>query len=147
MRQLGERHLSRGRLLWPIWLGLLLGVSFIATPAKFLAPSLDLPIALDVGRHTFRVFAVVESALLTGGVAMIALKMIPRRDLMGLVMVAALMAAQYLWLLPALDLRVAAVIAGQHPPPSWRHPAYLLFEVAKAAILFWMAARRDRASN
>jgi hypothetical protein len=39
-----------------LWLGLLLGVSFLATPAKFLAPSLALPVALDVGRHTFAVF-------------------------------------------------------------------------------------------
>ena len=36
-----------------LWLGLLLGVAFLATPAKFLAPGL-LPVALDVGR-TFAV--------------------------------------------------------------------------------------------
>lgn len=43
-----------------LWLGLLLGVSFLATPAKFLAPSLTLPVALDVGRHTFFIFNKVE---------------------------------------------------------------------------------------
>lgn len=39
-----------------LWLGPLLGVSFLATPTKLLAPSLILPVALDVGRHTFSVF-------------------------------------------------------------------------------------------
>src|SRR5690606_22365267 len=36
-----------------VWIGALLGVSFLATPVKFLAPSLTLPVALDVGRQTF----------------------------------------------------------------------------------------------
>lgn len=36
-----------------LWTGLLLGVSFLATPVKFMAPSLTLPVALDVGRQTF----------------------------------------------------------------------------------------------
>lgn len=35
-----------------IWAGLLIGVSFVAKPAKFLAPSLALAQALDVGRWT-----------------------------------------------------------------------------------------------
>jgi hypothetical protein len=48
------------------WLGLLAGVSFLATPVKFMAPSLSLPVALDVGRQTFSVFNPLE--LLLGGV-------------------------------------------------------------------------------
>ena len=43
-----------------IWAGLLLGVSFIATPAKFLAPSLPMAQALDVGRWTFHVLGLIE---------------------------------------------------------------------------------------
>ncbi|WP_442580164.1 hypothetical protein ACSBOB_32705 [Mesorhizobium sp. ASY16-5R] len=42
------------------WLGLLLGVSFLATPVKFRALSLDRPIALDVRRVNFAVFSKVE---------------------------------------------------------------------------------------
>ena len=40
-----------------VWI--LLGVSFIATPAKFLAPSLSMAQALDVGRWTFHVLSLV----------------------------------------------------------------------------------------
>ena len=46
-----------------LWIGLLLGVSFLATPVKFQAPSLTLPVALDVGRQTFAVFNGVELGL------------------------------------------------------------------------------------
>src|SRR5690606_35153067 len=40
-----------------LWLGLLLGVSFLATPVKFAAPTLTLAVALDVGRVTFGLFS------------------------------------------------------------------------------------------
>jgi hypothetical protein len=46
-----------------LWAGLSAGVAFLATPAKFMAPSLSLPVALDVGRHTFRVYNDVDLAL------------------------------------------------------------------------------------
>ena len=36
-----------------VWFGVLAGVSFLATPIKFMAPSLSLSVALDVGRQTF----------------------------------------------------------------------------------------------
>src|SRR5690606_28813635 len=46
-----------------VWLGALLGVSFLATPVKFLAPTLTMPVALDVGRQTFHWFNRIEIVL------------------------------------------------------------------------------------
>ena len=46
------------------WLGLILGVSFLATPAKFQAETLTLPVALEVGRVTFRLLDRLEWLLL-----------------------------------------------------------------------------------
>ncbi|MGH6868523.1 MAG: hypothetical protein ACREDA_06585 [Methylocella sp.] len=40
-------------LLPVLWIGVLIGISFIATPIKFKARSLTLPVALDVGQTTF----------------------------------------------------------------------------------------------
>ena len=40
--------------------GLSVGVAFLATPARFLAPSLSLPAALDLGRQTFRAYHTTE---------------------------------------------------------------------------------------
>ncbi|WP_415289162.1 hypothetical protein RSD66_04440 [Brevundimonas sp. S1H14] len=46
-----------------LWLGLLIGVSFLATPVKFQAPSLTLATALEVGQATFALFTRVEWGL------------------------------------------------------------------------------------
>jgi hypothetical protein len=43
-------------MLASAWAGFLVGLSFLAMPVKFMAPSLTLPVALDVGRQTFFVF-------------------------------------------------------------------------------------------
>lgn len=117
------------------WLGMLLGVSFLATPVKFTAPSLDLRVALDVGRVTFAAFSKAEWGLsLLLAIATFA----PRtsRALAGLAALAVLIVGiQVLWLLPALDVRVAAVIAGAPMEPSVHHAAYAVLEAAKAAVL------------
>jgi len=46
------------------WAGLSLGGSLIAAPAKFKAPSLDMPTALDVGRAQFAWLGYTEWVLL-----------------------------------------------------------------------------------
>ena len=43
-----------------VWAGMVLGISFLETPVKFTAPSVTLPIGLDVGRHVFGAFNKVE---------------------------------------------------------------------------------------
>ena len=48
------------RFIAYVWLGLVLGVSFLATPIKFRAKSLTRPVALDVGRTTFHAFGKLE---------------------------------------------------------------------------------------
>lgn len=117
------------------WMGLLLGVSFLATPVKFQASSLDLAVALDVGRVTFAAFSTVELGLsLLLGIA--ALFARPRRLEMPLAAIAIIIVAiQTLWLLPVLDARIEAVIAGQPMPPSLHHKLYAVMEVGKAGAL------------
>ncbi len=43
--------------MFAAWAGLIVGVSFLSARAKFLAPSITLRVALDVGRYTFRVLS------------------------------------------------------------------------------------------
>jgi hypothetical protein len=45
-----------------LWAGVVIGVSFLAAPAKFAAPSLSLPVAMDVGRQEFGTLNLVEGA-------------------------------------------------------------------------------------
>lgn len=118
-----------------LWAGLLVGVSFVATPVKFLAPSLSLAVALDVGRQTFWALNWIEIGC---AVVLLAIVVAGYRTIVGvsvaLLLVAAVL-AQALWLLPVLDARVAAVIAGQMPPASSLHSFYVALELLKLVLL------------
>mgnify|MGYP000914448399 CR=1 FL=1 len=123
------------RLIPALWLGALIGVSFLATPVKFQAPSLTLSVALDVGRATFHAFARLEWGFAT--LLVLVHFLLPhlgwRWILIGTVGI--LVALQALWLLPALDIRVAAVIDGHPLPPSFHHGLYAGMELSKALAL------------
>jgi hypothetical protein len=118
-----------------IWLGMLVGVSFLATSVKFLAPSLTLPVALDVGRHTFAVFNKVEWAF--AAVSLLMFVIGARAWIIGaaLVIAVGLLLVETVWLLPVLDARVGMIIAGQRPPPSQLHTLFITFETIKALAL------------
>lgn len=141
----GERISRVGVLVLAVlWLGLLLGVSFLATPAKFLAPSLSLPVALDVGRQTFAVFNGAEWLLIALLLVLLAVGTRTPTAVGGFIVAAAVTVAQALWMLPALDARVGVIIAGGQPPPSSLHEIYLVAEVIKLLALIalsWSMAR------
>lgn len=123
-----------------VWAGLLLGVSFVATPAKFLAPSLPLAQALDVGRWTFHVLAWIEWPL--AAVALIAT--LAAREGLGprwktvaacLAGIAAVLALETFWLRPVLDARVLAIMAGRPVPASRLHDLYIGLEAVKLMLI------------
>lgn len=123
------------------WAGLSAGVAFLATPVKFLAPSLSLPVALDVGRQTFRAYNTTEIVLLAFALILGALSASRVRWYGSLAMPAILVGLQSLWLLPALDRRVVAVLAGApEPAPSYLHAAFIGLEAVKVVGLLAIAA-------
>ncbi|TXL73498.1 hypothetical protein FHP25_20985 [Vineibacter terrae] len=122
------------------WIGLLVGVSFLATPAKFLAPSLSLPVALDVGRHTFAIFSKAEWLL---AASLLVILLAGRRSSLAILgggLAAVLVAVEAAWLLPVLDQRVGLIIAGQQPPASNLHEAYIAIEGVKLLSLGLVAS-------
>lgn len=135
-----------------VWIGLLLGVSFLATPVKFLAPSLTLPVALDVGRQTFRWFSRVE-LVLAGAALLAALAYDGRRGLGSMrgtgrplatvlaVVLLAVVLLQVLWLLPLLDARVEIILRGGMPQPSRLHDVYVAIEAVKLGALVGLGWR------
>lgn len=133
---------ERGRPLALVWAGMVLGVSFLATPAKFLAPSLPLPVALDVGRQTFRVFGRVEvvlAALL--GLGVVVGRPVRRLDLVP----GAVVVLQGLWLRPRLNARTRQVAQGRAAPrSSWPHLAFVACEAAKLTALLVIGLTRAR---
>ena len=118
-----------------IWLGMILGISFLETPVKFKAPSVTLEIGLDVGRQVFGVFNKVECALALAMMILIVITRQKNRLVIFLGVVWSSLALQTFWLLPILDDRTALILQGQTPAPSYLHTVYVVLEVLKAVAL------------
>lgn len=118
-----------------LWLGLLLGVCFIATPVKFSAGSLSLPVALDVGRVTFALFNTIEWGAFTLLVVVVVFSGPRPFAAVATVLLGSILILQSVWLLPVLDDRVTIIIEGGVPEGAPWHLVYIAADVAKAALL------------
>jgi len=119
-----------------LWAGIAIGVAFLATPAKFLAPSLTLPVALDVGRQTFAIYNRAELALVALLVVIGLASRAPRRWYFALAVPGAIVILQAVWLIPMLDHRVATILAGGAVPQNSNlHAAYIAAELIKIVAL------------
>ena len=118
-----------------LWLGMIVGISFVSTPLKFQAPSVTLGIGLEIGRLVFSVFNKIEIAF----AVLLALMVLTgqKKDISLLVLGLACLALalQTFWLLPALIDRIQMVIEGQQLPASWLHTIYVGLEVLKVLAL------------
>ncbi len=128
-----------------IWLGMVLGISFLEAPVKFMAPSVTREIGLDIGRYVFGVFNKVECVF---ALVIAIMSIITRRKHLSLVPLGLAwlsLALQTTWLLPVLEARTEVIIQGQTPPPSVSHTIYVVLEVIKAVSLtaygFWMVLK------
>lgn len=130
-----------------IWAGLILGVSFIATPVKFQAPHLTLPVALEVGKATFHLFNMVEWCIIIAVMILAAISANIQKKLFMAVLLLAVIALQSFWLLPVLDVRTDEVIAGGALSPDHYHWFYIGTEILKLALTImaaWICSRREK---
>jgi hypothetical protein len=118
-----------------LWLGMVLAVSFLEAPLKFRAPDVTLRIGLGIGRLVFRALNAVEAVLALVAVAAAATDLPPRPTVAAGAVAVASLAAQLLWVRPALRSRSDVVLAGGEPPRSRAHYAYVALEVLKVAAL------------
>ena len=104
-----------------------------------------LPVALDVGRHTFAVYDRLELGLLAAWLVLGLWSADRPRWYLAVVVPGVVVAAEALWLLPALDRRVAVVLAGgPFVDDPVLHTGYIAGEVVKAAALLLAGSwRRD----
>jgi hypothetical protein len=130
-----------------LWAGVLIGVSFLAAPAKFNATRLSLPVAMEVGRQEFGILNRVEIGFAVITLALAALARPGRTVALGLAIAVLVVAVQALWLLPVLDARALSIIQGESPQPAPWHTLYVVLEVLKLLALLvagWLALRTQR---
>lgn len=137
------------RLLLPgVWVGLIIGLSFMETPLKFLAPGITTPLGLGIGRLVFIALSVA------GWIILVAVTLIgqarPRETRSGWLLIAAMwvvMGVESFAIRPALAARSDEIIAGGDPGESWLHYGYIAAELLLLALLVSYivhAARRVR---
>lgn len=123
-----------------VWLGMVLAISFLETPLKFRAPGISLPLGLGIGRLVFRALNLAEAGL-AALLSAACLSFQPSRGswlLLGAAWL--LLIVQVGGLRPSLDRRVARIVAGQTPPPSAWHLAYIALEIFKVVLLAALGA-------
>jgi hypothetical protein len=130
-----------------LWAGVVIGVSFLAAPAKFGALGLSLPVAMEVGRREFGALNLTELVLAVVTLALAAYARPERVIWLGLGLAAVIVILQWLWLLPVLDARAELIIRGETPQPAPWHALYIGAEVLKLLALLvigWLALWRPR---
>ena len=147
-RRLAIARCALGALIM-LWAGVLIGVSFLAAPAKFGAPGLSLPMAMEIGRREFGGLNLTEIALALLALALAAYVRPERAIWLGLGLAALIVALQWLWLLPVLDARAELIIQGGTPEPAPWHALYIGAEVLKLLALLiagWLTLWRPRSA-
>jgi hypothetical protein len=118
-----------------VWLGMVLGISFLEAPLKFRAPGVTLALGLGIGRLVFRALNACEGIL--AAVVLIGLWAdgTAAPVLAPFLLAVAALATQVLAVRPALVRRSDAVLAGNEGPRSRAHYAYVGLEMVKVVAL------------
>ena len=122
-----------------LWAGLIVGVSFVATPARFAAPALTLPVALQVGVVTFALLQKVNWGMLLVAAVLVWLS---GRRVDKAVWLILLVAELFIdsAVLPVLSARAALYFGtAPLPPPAWQHLAYGVIEIGRVLLLVLLA--------
>jgi hypothetical protein len=118
-----------------VWLGMVLGLSFLEAPLRFRAPGITLPLGLGIGRLVFTALNRVEGGFALTVAVAIAVGDRPTALLWAAVAPVLVLIAQVALVRPALKRRSDRVLAGETRSRSRPHLAYVLLEAAKVITL------------
>jgi len=126
-------------LMIGIWLGMVLGLSFIEAPLKFRAPNITLTLGLGIGKLVFTTLNRIEicfSLLLLFWIITeyANLKLV---TLIGLICLLFFVVLQSIWLLPILNVRVDKIMNGIEVAHSNHHFYFVAIEILKTILLVY----------
>ena len=120
-----------------IWFGMIAAISFMEAPLKFQAPGITLPLGLSVGRLIFFALNKIEIVLAVIFIlSLLGSRTIGRAAMVTFGVIVAILVAETVWLLPALDIRAEQVITGTGEPFSNLHLFYIALDAIKLILLF-----------
>lgn len=125
-----------------LWLGLLLGISFLEAPLKFRAPGITQALGLGIGRLVFTALNRIEILLAVLLIGSYALHFPSLLLTLLLALIIILVLYQSMSLRPVLNRRAEQAIAGHPLPITHHHKAFILVESLKALLLLalgWLA--------
>ncbi len=93
-----------------------------------------MPVALEVGKATFHLFNTVKWVVIAVCAVLTATLPNLRRKWFIFIIFVIILAAQTFWLLPALDVRADAIIAGAQADATHYHWSYIALEVFKLLL-------------
>ncbi len=118
-----------------IWIGFLLAISFMEAPLKFQAPSVTLPIGLEIGRLVFSMLNRMEWVVLLILILSLILSGTDNRTNLLIGAIGLMLMLQTFYLLPLLDQRAQAIISGASTEPNNLHFIYVAIEMIKLILL------------
>ena len=130
-----------------LWIGVVIGVSFLATPAKFMAGPLDGALALSISVVTFAWLHVTEAIFAAATVlVLIGLKAgVTRWLLLAVAVIALALGAD--WVLPAFEGRTGLIPMLPLLDSKQLHMAFAVLEGSKILALFALAYLGFRGSE
>ena len=128
-------------LLPPFLIGMIVAISFLEAPLKFLAPGITIPLGLGIGRLVFTALNVAAGIVL---VVLTLASLRPRPTRPPLVLLTSIWLVylvEVVVIRPVLNRRSDLVIAGaQAPSTDWAHYAYIAADAALLVLLVALAA-------
>ncbi|MFC5138257.1 hypothetical protein ACFPK1_08440 [Actinomycetospora rhizophila] len=118
-----------------LWLGMVLAISFLETPLKFRASGVTLRVGLGIGRVVFRALNATEVALAVVLVVAGVLGGATGRVVAVGAAAVVVLVVQVGAVRPTLARRTDRVLAGEDPPRSRGHHAYIGLKVTKVLAL------------
>ncbi|MGB1360936.1 MAG: hypothetical protein ACPG8V_02345 [Alphaproteobacteria bacterium] len=125
-------------MIYILWAGEIIGLSFIATPAKFLASNFTIPELLIIGNVTFHTQKWVEWGFLA---VLLILNICHYRknginnNMAVLITIFCLFMIEYYYLMPIMDIRLSNVVNGINQPATNHHNVFVALEIIKIIIL------------
>ncbi|AIJ23664.1 hypothetical protein [Amycolatopsis methanolica] len=118
-----------------LWLGMVLGISFLEAPLKFRAPGVTVPLGLGIGRIVFRALNRAEVVLAVLVAAGVTLSDVRWPVYLAGAVAAVVLVVQLAVVRPPLNRRSDRVLAGEDVPRSRAHVVYVVLEAVKVLAL------------